>query len=142
MYCQYCGKEIPEGGACNCAASMFAGKETMGATTTQEAPERDKNFDQSRPEPNYNQVNDYRNAPDYLNEYRPAKSKLAAGLLHLLLGGVGVGNFYMGNIGLGILDVIFCWTGIPGIVGFIRGILILCMSDDEFEVKYNCKVLK
>ena len=133
MYCQYCGKEIPDGGSCSCAASMFAGREDTGATATQEAP---------RPEPNYGQMNDYRNAPDYLNVVRPQKSKLAAGLFHLLLGGVGVGNFYMGNIGLGIVDVIFCWTSIPGIVGFIRGILILCMSDDEFEVKYNCKVTK
>ena len=47
----------------------------------------------------------------------------------------------MGNIGLGILDVIFCWTSIPGIVGFIRGILILCMSKEEFEIKYNCKAI-
>lgn len=73
---------------------------------------------------------------------RKTKSKLAAGLFHLLLGGIGIGNFYMGKIGLGILDVLFCWTAIPAIVNFIRGILVLTMSDEKFENKYNVRIDK
>ena len=68
----------------------------------------------------------------------PQKSKIACGLLHILLGDIGVGNFYMGKIGLGIVDVLFCWTTIPGIVNLIRGIIVLCESDEEFARKYNC----
>lgn len=67
----------------------------------------------------------------------PVKSKAAAGLLHILLGDIGVGNFYMGRIGLGILDVLFFWTGVPAIVGLIRGIIILTESPAEFARKYN-----
>lgn len=72
----------------------------------------------------------------------PHKSKIAAGLFCLLLGDIGVGNFYLGNIGLGIVDILFCWTAIPGIVNLIRGIIILCSSDENFERKYRVKVEK
>lgn len=67
----------------------------------------------------------------------PVKSKIAAGLLCLFVGGFGIGNFYLGKIGLGILDLLFCWTTIPEIVNFIRGIVILCSSDQAFALKYN-----
>ena len=79
------------------------------------------------------------NANSYsYNPNLPVKSKLAGGLLHILLGGIGVGNFYLGKIGLGIVDVLFCWTGIPAIVNMVRGILILVGSREEFEDKYHC----
>lgn len=64
---------------------------------------------------------------------KSGKSKIAAGLLGIFLGGIGVNNFYTGNIGLGIVDILFCWTGIPGICNLIRGILYLCESDESFE---------
>lgn len=67
----------------------------------------------------------------------PVKSRIAAGLLHILLGDIGVGNFYMGKIGLGILDIVFCWTGVPAIFGLVRGIIILTQSPAEFARKYN-----
>lgn len=65
------------------------------------------------------------------------KNKTTAGILHLVLGDIGLGNFYMGKIGLGILDLVFCWTGIPAIVGVIRGIMILVQPKEKFEQKYN-----
>ena len=61
------------------------------------------------------------------------KSKLAAGLFGILLGSVGANNFYLGDMGLGLIDVLFCWTGVPAIVNLVRGILYLCESDDDFE---------
>ena len=65
------------------------------------------------------------------------KSKLTAGLLGIFLGGFGAHKFYLGNTGLGFLYLIFCWTYIPSIVGFIEGIVYLCMSEEEFSNKYN-----
>lgn len=64
---------------------------------------------------------------------KSGKSKVAAGLLGILLGGIGANNFYLGNIGLGIVDIIFCITGIPGLINLIRGIMYLCESDEKFE---------
>ena len=45
----------------------------------------------------------------------PVKSKITAGVLGILLGGLGVHKFYMGKIGMGIIYLVFCWTWIPGI---------------------------
>lgn len=101
---------------------------------------------QSQPQP---QQNFYSQQPQYapiatypltdqFGNPLPQKSKIACGLFHILLGYIGVGNFYMGKIGLGIVDVLFCWTTIPGIVNLIRGIIVLCESDEEFARKYNC----
>lgn len=61
------------------------------------------------------------------------KSKVAAGLLGIFLGGIGANNFYLGNVGLGILDIILCWTIVPSILNTIRGIVYLCESDASFE---------
>jgi TM2 domain-containing membrane protein YozV len=65
------------------------------------------------------------------------KSKVAAGVLALLLGGLGAHKFYLGSVGLGFLYLIFFWTGLPAIVGLIEGIIYLTMSDQEFEYKYG-----
>ena len=57
-----------------------------------------------------------------------AKSKMAAGLLGIFLGAYGVHNFYLGNAGRGVLQLILTIVtcGMAGIWGFIEGILILC----------------
>ena len=58
----------------------------------------------------------------------PRKSKLAAGLLGIFLGGWGIHRFYLGYINIGIIQIVVtlitCGTG--GLWGFIEGILILC----------------
>lgn len=65
------------------------------------------------------------------------KDKVAAGVLGILLGGFGIHKFYLGQPGMGILYLLFCWTGIPAIVGFVEGILYLIQSNDDFNNKYN-----
>lgn len=64
------------------------------------------------------------------------KNKIAAGVLGILLGSIGVHKFYLGKIWQGILYVIFFWTGIPGIIGLIEGIIYLTMSDEEWARRY------
>ncbi|MFM9615192.1 TM2 domain-containing protein [Streptomyces niveiscabiei] len=51
------------------------------------------------------------------------KSKLAAGLLQIFLGGFGVGRFYVGNVGIGIAQLLTC--GGFGIWALIDGIIFL-----------------
>ncbi len=65
------------------------------------------------------------------------KSRIAAGVLAILLGGFGVHKFYMGKIGMGVLYLLFCWTAIPGIIGIIEGIIYLCESDGKFASRLN-----
>ncbi len=56
------------------------------------------------------------------------KSKMAAGLLGIFLGGWGVHNFYLGNTGRGIAQIIvtIVTCGAGALWGLIEGILILC----------------
>lgn len=75
-----------------------------------------------------------------INPAWPVKSKVTAGILGILLGGIGVHKFYMGKIGMGILYLCFCWTGIPAVVGFIEGIVYLCSSDENFQLKHHVRI--
>ena len=70
----------------------------------------------------------------------PVKSKTVAGILALLLGGIGIHKFYLGQTGKGILYILFCWTYIPSILAFIEGLTILCGTDEKFMSKYNCRL--
>lgn len=58
------------------------------------------------------------------------KSKLAAGLLGIFLGAWGIHNFYLGNSGKGVAQILVTifTCGIGGLWGFIEGILILTGS--------------
>ena len=65
------------------------------------------------------------------------KNKTTAGILALLLGGLGAHKFYLGRIIQGLLYFVFCWTFIPAIVAVIEGIWYLTMSDADFNLRYN-----
>lgn len=67
----------------------------------------------------------------------PRRNRIVAAVFALLLGGLGIHKFYLGKVGWGIVYILFCWTFIPGIVGFVEGIIYLAMSDEEFAAKYG-----
>ena len=58
------------------------------------------------------------------------KSKMAAGLLGIFLGGWGIHNFYLGYTSKGAIQIVvsIVTCGIGSIWGFIEGIMILCGS--------------
>ena len=59
------------------------------------------------------------------------KSKLVAGLLGILLGGLGVHNFYLGYTGKAIAQILLSCIGIGAIWGLIEGIMILVGKIDK-----------
>lgn len=64
------------------------------------------------------------------------RNKWVAIILAFFLGGLGIHKFYLGRIGWGVVYVLFCWTGIPVIVGIIEAVIYLTMTDEEFAIKY------
>ncbi len=61
----------------------------------------------------------------FVMQYNSAKkTPTTAVLLALFLGGLGIHKFYMGQIGVGTLYLVFCWTYIPAIIGFIEALTI------------------
>ena len=65
------------------------------------------------------------------------KSKLAAALFALFLGGIGIHKFYLVQVGWGIAYLLFCWTFIPAIVAFVEAILLFVMSNEKFNQKFG-----
>jgi TM2 domain-containing membrane protein YozV len=94
------------------------------------------------PQMNNNQFNQQYNQQQYQQpmgnqQYNPqfqqqpmpgAKSKIAAGLLGIFLGGWGVHNFYLGNTSRGVIQIVVSLVtcGLGAWWGLIEGILILC----------------
>ena len=71
-----------------------------------------------------------------------ADKKLVAGLLGILLGGLGIHKFYLGYQKEGLImllvTVLTCGFGgiVMGPIGLIEGILYLTKGDDEFVATY------
>ena len=67
-----------------------------------------------------------------------SNKKLACGILAILAGTLGIHYFVMGKVAGGILTIIisFITCGMWGFLMMIQGILMLCMSDEDFERKY------
>ena len=102
MFCPNCGSQAPDGAnnCPNCGAALNGGANNYGS-----GPINDGNQNGER------------------------KSKLVAGLLGIFVGWLGIHNFYLGNIGRGIgqivLSIFTCCIG-GYIWGLIEGIMILC----------------
>ena len=66
-----------------------------------------------------------------------SKNRIVAAILAFFVGGFGVHKFYLGQIGWGIVYLLFCWTFIPALIAFIEFIIYLCTSDEDFARKYG-----
>jgi TM2 domain-containing membrane protein YozV/RNA polymerase subunit RPABC4/transcription elongation factor Spt4 len=71
-----------------------------------------------------------------LRESTDSSDQVAAGVLALILGGIGAHKFYQGATKIGLLYLCLFWTFIPAIIAFIEGILILIADDDTYAEKY------
>jgi len=61
------------------------------------------------------------------------KERVTYSILAILLGGIGVHRFYVGQWGKGLLYVLFCMSFIPALIGLIEGIVWLTRSDEQFQ---------
>ncbi|WP_157151458.1 TM2 domain-containing protein [Brachyspira sp. SAP_772] len=57
--------------------------------------------------------------------------------LSIMLGGIGIQKFYLGQTKRGILHVLFFWTFIPTIICVIDLLKFTFMTEEEFDEKYN-----
>ena len=65
--------------------------------------------------------------------------KLVAGLLGILLGGLGIHKFILGYTKEGIIQIIITLftCGFGSLIGLIEGIIYLTKSDEEFMQTYQ-----
>lgn len=66
------------------------------------------------------------------------KSRGVAALLAILLGSLGIQYFYLGKTGAGLITILlsFVTCGVWGILMFVQGIYMFCITNDEFRTKY------
>lgn len=62
-------------------------------------------------------------------------------LLAALLGDFGLHHFYLGQPILGVLYLLFCWTGIPGVLASLEACRYGFMSREEWAERHNGGVL-
>lgn len=65
------------------------------------------------------------------------KTKTPAILLAFFLGAFGAHKFYLGKTMAGVLYLLFFWTLVPSLLAFIDFIVLIVMSESEFDKKYN-----
>jgi len=65
------------------------------------------------------------------------KDKTTAAVLAFFLGGIGGHKFYLGQTGMGVVYLLFCWTFIPALIAFIDFIIILTMDQHTFNLRFN-----
>ncbi len=85
-------------------------------------------------------------SPNPLPSGAGEKSKVAAGVLGILLGALGVHKFYLGYTQAGLIMLLVSIVGgiftcgmassVIGVIGLVEGILYLTKSDEEFTATY------
>jgi len=123
MFCPTCGNSIEEGAVycrfCGSAAGQGHPGQAQGQLQGQ-VPSSYTDY--------------YRSIParaDYSPVYSEGKSRVAAGILGILLGALGVHNFYLGYNGKGIaqllITILSCGmlAAVSSIWGLVEGIMIL-----------------
>lgn len=117
-YCSSCGAQMDD-------SASFCSKCGTPAPRSQ--------AEYSRPQPNsYQQP---------YHDHNP-KDRVAAALLALFLGTIGIQYFYMGKNKAGVIciliSVLTCFVGavILDVLFFIQGIIMLCGTQEEFMEKY------
>ena len=157
MYCRQCGKPV-NGDEELCEECKAKNVYTTNATETNSSQtvnsntnENYNNYSSNYNNPNYttppnynnnnynnNQYN-YNQNPQYNNNgynQSNAKSKIAAGILGIFLGALGVHNFYLGYTGKAVgqllISLLSCGilSWVSAIWGIIEGIMILTGSID------------
>ena len=69
------------------------------------------------------------------------KSQSLATVLAAFVGGIGIHRFYLRSPVTGVFYILFCWTGIPGLIALVETFVYAFMSQQSWARKYNNGVI-
>lgn len=120
-FCQHCGEQID----IDCIVCPNCGKQV--SALSQNTPVAPPPIAINAPSSTNASINTVQQT---VNTGKPI-NKAAYCLLAFFLGWIGIHKFYAGKIAMGIIYILFCWTGIPAIIAFIEFIIGLCKKADN-----------
>ncbi len=65
------------------------------------------------------------------------KNRAGAALLAIIVGGLGIHRFYLGDIAWGVVYLLFSWTGIPSIIAWFEALYFLTRSDAQWAAVHG-----
>lgn len=70
-----------------------------------------------------------------------AKTKQMSMLLALFAGSVGAPWWYLGHKFIGLVSLLFFWSGVPWVISVGKALHVNLMSDEAFDQRYNAEAL-
>lgn len=163
MLCPNCNTNVADGssfcencGAALAAAASVAAPAAAQAQPAEAQPAAAQAEQQAYQQPSYQQPSQGQyQQPGYQQpQYQQGasgqfgtKNKIAAGLLGIFLGGLGIHKFYLGYTQAGVIMLVVCLVGgiltlglaagVISIIGLIEGIMYLTKSDYDFYQTYE-----
>lgn len=122
--CRHCGEWVSRD-CLKCGTPIKAQWAARGLCADCEARERPGPF----PQP-------YAGPPTAPTYYAPRKNRSLSVGLALVLGGIGAHKFYLDKPGKGLLYLMFCWTGIPTLVGLYEAVKYIWLDEEEFQRRF------
>lgn len=137
MICKNCGATIEEGAnyCTQCGAGVNPTNAGRQAEQTAYQPNENAYYS-AGPNPVYQQP---------FGGQAPQKSKIAAGLLAILLGSLGIHKFYLGYTKSGVIMLLVSLltfgigAAVMEVIGIIEGIIYLTKTDQEFYQTYEAQ---
>lgn len=123
--CRYCGSVQPSDGS---TPPPFGGSNSANTN----------GYANNQPYNPYFNAQEYYQRNNAFDSNATGKSRGITALLAIFLGGLGIQYFYLGKATAGILSIVLTLVtcGLWDLVALIQGILMLCMSNYDFEQKY------
>ena len=129
--CNFCGNTCPDNANyCDNRRQPFAQQTPPPYGNPGQQQQYSQQYSYN-PQPAYDRNNAFDEGPE-------GKSRGVAALLAIFLGGLGVQYFYLGKVTGGLLTILLTIVtcGLWEVLTLIQGILMFCMSNEDFRRKY------
>ena len=139
IQCPHCGKQFTSQVNAQQVQCPFCGN--VVNTGAYQQPYQQPGYQQpGYQQPGYQQqaYQPFGQQPGVFDAGPSGKSRGVAALLAILLGGLGIHYFYLNKPMAGVIMIVitFVLCGIPALLAVIQGVMMLSMTQQDFENKY------